>query len=174
MFLWILILFTGCKEGKRATEDEMVGWLHRPDGHEFEPSPGDGEGWGSLACCHPWGHKQPAVTRAIVTDLVALMVLTWVFRHHSGPTFLVFPGAVSLPGSPRCSRLGLHFPSLALKSVSSSHEPWLLFGECYLDTKPWVLAVLPAARWGRMCVCTSPHGCAHLSALLGLATCVCV
>ena len=40
------------------TEDEMVGWHHRFDGHEFEQAPGDGEGQGSLACGSPWGHKE--------------------------------------------------------------------------------------------------------------------
>ena len=35
------------------TEDEMVGWHHRLDGHEFEQAPGVGDGWGSLACCSP-------------------------------------------------------------------------------------------------------------------------
>ena len=36
------------------TEDEMAGWHHRLDGHEFEQALGDGEGQGSLACCSPW------------------------------------------------------------------------------------------------------------------------
>ena len=36
------------------TEDEMVGWHHRLSGHEFEKTPGDSEGQGSLACCSPW------------------------------------------------------------------------------------------------------------------------
>ena len=36
---------------KRTTEDEMVGWHHRLNGHEFEQTPGDNEGQGSLACC---------------------------------------------------------------------------------------------------------------------------
>ena len=40
------------------TEDEMVGWHHQLNAHEFEQAPGDGEGQGSLACCHPWGHKE--------------------------------------------------------------------------------------------------------------------
>ena len=35
------------------TEDETVGWHHRLDGPEFEQTPEDGEGWGSLACCSP-------------------------------------------------------------------------------------------------------------------------
>ena len=37
--------------------DEMVGWHHRLNGHEFEQAQGVGEGEGSLACCSPWGHK---------------------------------------------------------------------------------------------------------------------
>jgi len=40
------------------TEDEMVGWHHRLDGHGLEQAPGDGEGLGSLACCSPWAHKE--------------------------------------------------------------------------------------------------------------------
>ena len=46
------------QEEKWTTEDEMVGWHHRLDGHEFEQAPGDGEGQGSLACCSPWGCKE--------------------------------------------------------------------------------------------------------------------
>ena len=44
-------------EEKGTTEDEMVGWHHRLNGHEFEQAPGVGDGQGSLACCSPWGHK---------------------------------------------------------------------------------------------------------------------
>ena len=40
------------------TEDEIVGWHHRLDGHEFEQTPGDSEGQGSLVCCSPRGHKE--------------------------------------------------------------------------------------------------------------------
>ena len=40
------------------TEDEIFGWDHQLNGHEFEQTPGDGEGQGSLACCSPWGHKE--------------------------------------------------------------------------------------------------------------------
>ena len=47
----------GQKE-KGATEDEMVGWHHQLNGHEFEQTSGDGEGQGSLACCSPWGRKE--------------------------------------------------------------------------------------------------------------------
>ena len=44
-------------EEKGKTEDEMVGWHHRLNGHEFEQAQGDGEGQGSLACCSSWGRK---------------------------------------------------------------------------------------------------------------------
>ena len=39
------------------TEDEMVGRHCQLNGHEFEQTPGDSEGQGSLVCCSPWGHK---------------------------------------------------------------------------------------------------------------------
>ena len=39
-------------------EDEMVGWHHQPDGHEFELSRGAGDGQGSLVCYSPWCHKE--------------------------------------------------------------------------------------------------------------------
>ena len=45
-------------EKNGATEDEMVGWHHRHNEHEFEQAPGDGDRQGGLACCSPWGHKE--------------------------------------------------------------------------------------------------------------------
>ena len=47
------------------TEDEMVGWHHRLNRLEFEQTPGDGEGQGSLACCSPCGHKELDVTEKL-------------------------------------------------------------------------------------------------------------
>ena len=40
------------------TEDEMVGWHHRLNGHEFDSTPGVGDGQGGLVCCSPWGRKE--------------------------------------------------------------------------------------------------------------------
>ena len=40
------------------TEDEMVGWDHRFNGHEFEQAPGDSGGQESLVCFSPWGSKE--------------------------------------------------------------------------------------------------------------------
>ena len=45
------------QEEKRTTEDEMAGWHHRHDGHEFGYIPGVGDGQGGLACCDSWGHR---------------------------------------------------------------------------------------------------------------------
>ena len=50
------------QEKKGTTEDEMVGWHQRLNGHEFEQAPGDGEGQGSLACCSPWVCKELDIT----------------------------------------------------------------------------------------------------------------
>ena len=43
-------------------EDEMVGWPHQVNGHEFEQTLGDSEGHRSLECCNPWGHKESDMT----------------------------------------------------------------------------------------------------------------
>ena len=43
-------------------EDEMVGRHHQLDGHEIEQALGVGEGQGGLACCSPWGCKEPDMT----------------------------------------------------------------------------------------------------------------
>ena len=45
------------QEEKGTTEDEMVGWHHQLDGHEFEQAPGAGDRQGGLACCSPRGHR---------------------------------------------------------------------------------------------------------------------
>ena len=47
------------------TEDEMVGWHHRLNAHEFAQAPEDGEGQGNLACCSPQGHKKSDMTERL-------------------------------------------------------------------------------------------------------------
>ena len=95
---------------KGMTEDEMAGWHHWLNGHEFEQAPADGEGRG-LACCSPWGGKESdmteqlnwlwraSVTRSLFCSLVGMDIMIWPMwtlatvpsafqRHH---TYL--PGA---------------------------------------------------------------------------------
>ena len=55
-------------EEKRKTEDEVVGWHHRLNGHEFEQAPVDSEGQGSLVCCSPWGRKESDMTEQLNND----------------------------------------------------------------------------------------------------------
>ena len=51
------------QEEKGTAEDEMVGWHHRLNGHEFEQAPGVDDGQGGLACCSPSGHKELDMTK---------------------------------------------------------------------------------------------------------------
>ena len=53
------------QEEKGVTEDEMAGWHHRLDGHEFEWTPGVGDGQGGLACCNSWGRKESDMTERL-------------------------------------------------------------------------------------------------------------
>ena len=53
------------QEEKGTTEDEMAGWHHWLDGHEFEWTPGVGDGQGGLACCDSWGHKESDTTEQL-------------------------------------------------------------------------------------------------------------
>ena len=62
-------LMLGKIVGKRrrgVTEDEMVRWHLWLNWHEFEQTPGDGEGQGSLVCCSPWGHKESGRTEQVM------------------------------------------------------------------------------------------------------------
>ena len=84
------------QEEKGTTEEEMVGRHHQLNGHEFEQTPGDGEGHGSLACCSPWGHKEEDMTERLNnnknifsrgTSLKSLLIL---LQYCFCPTFCFF------------------------------------------------------------------------------------
>ena len=63
------------QEEKGMTEDEIAGWHHQFNGHEFEWTPGVGDGQGSLACCDSWGCKE-----SDTTEWLNWTELNW--RHH--------------------------------------------------------------------------------------------
>ena len=63
---------------KEATEDEIVGWQHQLNGHEFEQALGDGEEQGSLAGYSPWGRKE-----SDITEQLNWTELNWTDRHNA-------------------------------------------------------------------------------------------
>ena len=69
------------EEEKGTTEDEMVGWHHWLNEHEFEWTQGVGDGQGGLACCGSWGRKESDMTER----------LNWTERCLSLPLNLFFP-----------------------------------------------------------------------------------
>ena len=76
----------GRQEEKGMTEDEMVGWHHWLNEHEFEQAPGVGDGQGSLVCCSPWGCKESNMTEWLNwTDIYIVQTL----RGTNGYTWYV-------------------------------------------------------------------------------------
>ena len=74
------------QEEKGMTEDEMAGWHHWLDGHEFGWTPGVGDGQGSLACCDSWGRKELDMTEQLNwTELILFNSL------NSGKDLYFFP-----------------------------------------------------------------------------------
>ena len=59
------------------TEDEMVGWHHQLDGHEFEQVLGTGDGQGSLACYSPWGCKESDTTERLNRTQLSPLCSFW-------------------------------------------------------------------------------------------------
>ena len=66
------------QEEKGATEEEMVGWYHWLNGHEFEQTPGDTEGQGSLGCCSPWGHRESDTTWGLNNNTYLIYIIVLV------------------------------------------------------------------------------------------------
>ena len=68
------------QEEKRMTEDEMVGWHHWLNGHEFEQALGVGDGQGDLVCCSPWGLKESDMTERL--DWTEKLVYCWRLQQQ--------------------------------------------------------------------------------------------
>ena len=74
----------GCgQEEKGTTEDEMVGWHHWLDGHEFGWTLGAGDGQGGLVCCDSWGRKDSETTERLnwLTDWLTEMLYMFIYSH---------------------------------------------------------------------------------------------
>ena len=71
------------QEEKGTTEDEMVGWHHRLDRHEFEQTLGVGDGQRNLVCCSPWGHKELDMTEKL-NWIELIYVISWIKVNEWG------------------------------------------------------------------------------------------
>ena len=115
------------------TEDEMAGWHHRLDGHEFELTLGVGDGQGGLVCCSPWGRRvrhtlvtkspQVSLSFAISQSLLKLMSIESVMPSN----YLIL-----------CCPLLLLLPSQhqGLSSKSALHIRWLKYWRFHFSISP--------------------------------------
>ena len=77
------------QEEKGTTEDEMGGWHHWLNGHEFEWTPGVGDGQGGLPCCDSWGHKESDTTERLNwtewnVNYISKKIKQWEHIHQNG------------------------------------------------------------------------------------------
>ena len=87
--------FSNVQEKKGTTEDELVGWHHRLDGHELEQALGVGDGQGSLTCCSRWDHKESDTNE----QLNWYLFYTPYFKRLSQTFLWVFEGLLQRHGS---------------------------------------------------------------------------
>ena len=90
------------QEEKGMKEEEMVGWHHRLDGHEFEWVPGDGDGQGGLACYSPWGWKESHLTDWTTEQQQKNLPSPhqyWLLFLPVALQYLFFPSCASYPTS---------------------------------------------------------------------------
>ena len=93
---------------------EMVGWHHWLNGHEFEQAPGVGDGQGSLGCCSPWGCKELGTT-----EQLNWIELNWIFWCYHFSVFVAktpaYPGSLLAPSAQSLSYLRYCVPGLSLQ-----------------------------------------------------------
>ena len=77
---------------KGITEDEMVGWHHQLDGHEFEQASGVADGQGSLVCCSPWDRKESDMTEWLNQTELSTKISPLQLPQTHASTELAFPG----------------------------------------------------------------------------------
>ena len=141
------------QEEKGTTEDEMFGWHHRLDGHEFEQAPGVGDGQRSLECCSPRGCKESDTTEWLnwtASDECELIPHCSFDLHFSNnKQCWVSFDAVTQFKYMNCMVCELYLK----KAITKKREKVLLFHNTFLET-PIKLTILP---------CVSSFPCKELS-----------
>ena len=104
------------QEEKGTTEDEMAGWCHWLNGHEFEQAPGVDDGHGSLVCCSPWGCRvrHDWVTEPNWIETVAYQT-SLSFTTENRITLFHQPLFMEAACSFALSVISLHFPLVCLQ-----------------------------------------------------------
>ena len=125
------------QEEKGTTKDEVVGWHHHRNGHEFEQAWGDGEGQRSLSGCSPWGRRESAWlsdwTTLISICFPSPLAPSLLSRHGRNPTLALWPPPLHL----------YQLASACRDVYLSAHSPQRVTSETVGGTLSW-LAQRPA------------------------------
>ena len=96
------------QEEKGTIEDEMAGWHHQLDAHEFGWTPGVGDGQGGLACCDSWGRKESDTTEWLNwTELMKICSLNLDFIKIVGMSLIILAFCYQLQSHSACHTAGL-------------------------------------------------------------------
>ena len=104
------------QEEKGVTKNEMVGWHHWLNGHEFEQTQADNEGQGSLVCCSPWGHKESDMAYWLNNNSPQTNVSLFTSVPYGRPSNVVYKSYYHLTSK--------NIPSLCTSLTSFS---WVLY-----------------------------------------------
>ena len=121
------------QEEEGTTEDEMAGWHHWLDGHEFEYTPGVCDGQGSLACCDLWGRKE--------SDMTEWLNWAWNFPPHWIPSQQEIDTSPAWVTMLEC-RLGMNFK---VGDYSVAHSGIILRLHCKYNIQPFHMGILMSA-----------------------------
>ena len=115
------------QEEKGTTEDEMTGWHHRLDRHEFEWTPGVGDREGGLACCDSLGHKESDTTewlnRTELMGLNAMILSFWMLSFKLAFSLFSFTLIKRLFSSSSFS--AIRVASAYMRLLIFSQQSWL-------------------------------------------------
>ena len=146
---------------KGMTEDEMVGWHHRLNGHEFEQAPGVGDWQGSLECCSLWSHKELDMTEQLNwTESIQVGIFFTFFLSFTSLLFIAiskvfsdndfaflhffFLGMFLIPASCTMSQTSVHSSSGTISELL----PWIYLSLPLYNRKGFDLDHLPS--WSRV------------------------
>ena len=165
------------QEEKGTTENEMVGWHHWLDGHEFERAQEVGDGQGSLACCSPWGCNETDTTEWLswlnsqIEKSLSSVLGNSLWSYNYMPCF---PGSSavknlpvnarnsgSIPGLGRFPREGNGNPYPCLQS-SMDRRAWQATVHRITESQTWLkwLSMRAVIQFSRL----SPHSLPHSAA----------